>query len=1555
MGEPASADAADPFGTNITTEGLQMEPEDNPQPVEEYPRKAAEEDTSDGKPEEFETSGTTDPLLARNTSKSGKKQKKKKGKPAPRASSQKLDEPDKADSRGEQSISFPDSEEPKAGDLEQSIPNESIEKDAVQHPNSKVKGKGKKKRAPTDKSSDASAVEIVAPLPGPGISQPQIMEGPSWSIAQGQEELDLSSEPTRLDVSGAKPDSNGKSKPMRAQSSNKKGKKKRRGNDSWMDEVETQPVTGDIDSSHEPNDRERDSTNAFNEELTQQSATQDGDHRAGQGDAAEVEQITDMRETTGNSVPPGAEETTHEQSPRSLSPEMKDAPAESENLPDDLDELFPHKRNKKKGNRAIRDGVDPSDPEFSDPGSKKKKGGKARKDRKVTKGAEKSAQPNVDSNPASQYGDTDEPWETGKSKKKNKKRDAQILAIEKPDRSPADADLDSVTLLPAKSTGKAEKKRKGKKNKDRQDSEDESFRPTESQKPDAEESAVRAVGPEVATAQEIAAADVTTQQSRQGGEDARYPDTAEGEPNEIPKTERPSEDIGIALNPEAEDIQPADKLGPQGLSQPASEALESSEAMEDVPPTSALDGTAASVSPPDDPSWVSRAGAIEKNDAAHELSAVGQSATAVGTAAAIAGVVLSEKFRSEKEADVDPNNLLREDGRPFEWSTVQNSESRIGEQPADRSIDIASSDTQRDLSTASAYPRVHSYESPPDLINPSDVPLPLDPVEPELPGEPTEDLSALRARSDIVPSPGMPPTSAEPIAVDTTSLNSSRSDQVQSQNLEFDEGQDQEPRSSERSPFSLGPITGDDFEDAQLTSSPEPMDIEPENEAAGEFEATMQPLQMPPGALETQVQGEQGHLLEESPRNEYRDEAEQHVISAHPSAKSTTADVSRRECEDREEEEPIPDPQPNTAAQVEQPAAYDPPEAIRSGGFEEASDQAYDETDSRSNPVENGSGVLDKPIISSGQDTGDAVLEPTAARRDSRSITRGTIELAAAVAAGLQDAGFDPSLALQDAPFVEPHPARKLEEPDFDDIPQHSSMKSSRRGSRRQSRAQSLDRSEVRNMDFGEDIGRAITTDGPDFEALLAASLEHAGFDAKAITQSDERETDETDMEISAMRQRSHGWNKTSTRAHSPASDRSHHEASHSRNSSTADESAAAGQEHDRRNFGLGVTHVDEGLETPPAGRHRDEVESDRSEVLQPASSAKILPLEGGTGATPSASQPIHAATKQSWSLPENRDSAIAMDESPRLPDLEPSLSRDRDSGFQDYPRTPDSKRDYSFGTKSKRSSHASPKSPIQVQVDVVDDWDVTVSQGSHKLPAANPAFESPRSSGRSFAPPAVEPASADRADTLPFPSAEGVLFAAANLQSSRSSTAGAMADFASAKHPLTESEADEREAKVPRTRSSGRRHARISQAHRDQLQSSSPSSKSSTEELNKRRAWPSIAEEDAGPDGRQTGLDSQSEDRSHPKPRHISSRDGLRSPASSRSIGSYKGEGVGKAVSPTGSSRDRFPFRNPRSAELLATAATVGAIVGASSRVKTRSPGMEGLYVSLRLPLHNR
>ena len=823
-----------------------------------------------------------------------------------------------------------------------------------------------------------------------------------------------------------------------------------------------------------------------------------------------------------------------------------------------------------------------------------------------------------------------------------------------------------------------------------------------------------------------------------------------------------------------------------------------------------------------------------------------------------------------------------------------------------------------------------STESPrfDSAINPSDVPLPLGPEdEAALLEEAQTDAVAggdfaIQARSAEGSLPGMPLESTYPIALDTNRRDSCRSDNTHLPSLDDVEPQDngEFSRSDEAARYSPVPLTRDDAGPATLTSSPEPMDIEPENESPGEFDTILQQGQLPPSL----ASGERGFVV---PLSVDTSDAggDQHldIDSAHISAKTATEDVDK--------------------------------------------------------------GV---PTSSPPDDANE---------RESRPAARGAIELTAAVAAGLQDAGFDPALALQNAPFTEPSSVRRLEEPDFDDFPQHSSMKSSRRGSRRQSRAQSLDRSRGLDSDSDEDIGQAITSDGPKFESLLAASLERAGFDANVMAKSDgEREIDETDMiEISAMRQRSSpGWTKSSARTradHSPTGHQDALEASdHGHNSFRGDDSATAldtrtSQEHDKQNYGLGVTHI--GRETLPQSQltvHQDGNEDLDQPLVQRLPSTSVMPpveeaiQEASTRATQSPSTrqfSIQDATKQTWSFPENRDSAIAVDYSPVLPDLEPSLSRDRDrdSGFQDNPRTPDFKGDSTYGRnpKSKRSPRSSPKSPIQVQVDVVDDCDVTVSQGSPQSPAANPRFETRQSFGRSLTPPAVESTSKDRATSLPLQSARDTLGTAATLQSpghglspaDDGETVETDREFISTKntHPLTEIDPDEREAKVPRisrrSRSPGRRYATFGQTQDDQFRTGSPSSKSSTEELLKRRPWPSIPEE-GGTEMDKSGLDSQTERRLRHTPtrqlRHVSSRDGLRSPASSsRSLGSSKGERmehIGGVVSPSVLSRDGFPSRdpNPNPAELLATAATVGAIVGASSLIaKTRSPGTEGLYVS--------
>ena len=610
------------FGTKFTTDDLQMEPEDYSQ----HKEPARKEYAPDGPFEDVAVSSAVNPLLARNASKSGKKSKKKtKDKSLSKAKTfQQLDQPDLGDIQDERIASHPDSEEPKVADSgheDQSIPefgeSTDLTKDLAQHYGSKAKGKGKKKRTLTSKAIENSpTVDSETGLSEPDAYQLRGIEEPSWSGTQAQREsanVEVLEPTTEPDIGATNTESVGKSKSMRAQSSGKKGKKKRKDTDSWMNEIETLPAADGINASRELNDRERESAAPFTVEPVDKSATKDDPHAGQEESAADMEQGADLRGTHDHAPKPtqGTEATMREQLPqtRSLPPEAVDVMAESKTVPD-LDELFPDKRNKNNKKKKpvvssslLEDDATSPDPivpatqfepnqmdQESDSGNKKKKGGKARKDRKVTKAAEKFAQQNNDS---IQSGEADDDsWNTGKSKKKNKKRDSQALAAEKldyPSSAPvdvADPELDGVASLPAKPTSKAEKKRKkGKKGKsalDPQDSEDDTLPSTGRQKPVTEEPVFRALEPEAAAGQEIATvdqslADVPRQQSREAGDEgARYPGTVAAKDDLDSGAGRfggrvfiPSVDyqaLGAATDSEAPYAHSADKFKPEILS-----------------------------------------------------------------------------------------------------------------------------------------------------------------------------------------------------------------------------------------------------------------------------------------------------------------------------------------------------------------------------------------------------------------------------------------------------------------------------------------------------------------------------------------------------------------------------------------------------------------------------------------------------------------------------------------------------------------------------------------------------------------------------------------------------------------------------------------------------------------------------------------------------------------------------------------------------------------------------------------------------------------------------
>lgn len=503
------------------------------------------------------------------------------------------------------------------------------------------------------------------------------------------------------------------------------------------------------------------------------------------------------------------------------------------------------------------------------------------------------------------------------------------------------------------------------------------------------------------------------------------------------------------------------------------------------------------------------------------------------------------------------------------------------------------------------------------------------------------------------------------------------------------------------------------------------------------------------------------------------------------------------------------------------------------------------------------------------------------------------VELAAASAAALHESGFDAAMVLDDPVFSRPSSrARGLEEPDFDDFPQHASRKGSRRGSRRQSRAQSVDRG-VEGHENVHPSGHGPIDDN-EFAAVLAAGLHQAGFnpDEHIDDQNDGKAQDTTDndlLEISAMRHSpKSGWGRgrnVKRRSEEALADQGGNsekedavmrevgsrellkdevtiepgersaipvtkkkEKRKKKGKGTASKQVDVEQElstpkdveHEgssKKDVAIGVgaalaaagatvvaSHLiksdnienkefEKGDESAFEHRHLDSTIDEESHSLEPSEGTKRSIPSGFddsksppkkvartsesdlrsmdaelTEAEGSGSNllPVNEVRKQvsvqelnegTWSFPVNRDSAILVEESPSLPSVSPKYRDIRDSGFQEPPFTPNvgeltSKvESHTDSPKSRRTSRSHPRSPIQVQVEVPDDWDVTVSQEQEppredslrrdRAPSDALLPSTHQKSRKSLAsivqeaqlPPEIESTSKDRANALLFQS----------------------------------------------------------------------------------------------------------------------------------------------------------------------------------------------------------
>jgi hypothetical protein len=744
------------------------------------------------------------------------------------------------------------------------------------------------------------------------------------------------------------------------------------------------------------------------------------------------------------------------------------------------------------------------------------------------------------------------------------------------------------------------------------------------------------------------------------------------------------------------------------------------------------------------------------------------------------------------------------------------------------------------------------------------------------------------------------------------------------------------------------------------------------------------------------------------------------------------------------------------------------------------------------------------------------------------------VELAAASAAALHESGFDPAMVLDDPDFSRPSSrAQGLEEPDFDDFPQHASRKGSRRGSRRQSRSQSIDR----GQDGHQDVRPSGTgpIDDKEFAAVLAAGLHQAGFNPD--THFDDRDNNEAQdmsnndlVEISAMRHSpKSGWGRNIKRRSDEASaDKGGvQEAEEAIELDTTSREVHMDEANAELEDGWGVPvknkkekrkkkgkgkgkgkvaaskdeDTEQDIPTPKDIEHDDSSNKDVAIGLGAALAAagatvaashlighrgtentesqegestigaheedrfisqEPHPFEATEGtkrsipsgfddsksppkkvprtsesdlkdmdvelpevpATDSSFQPSKNVREQvsaqdlnqaTWSFPINRDSAILVEDSPSLPSTSPKHQDIRDSGFQEPPFTPVvgqiSKRDESHteSPKSRRTSHSTPKSPIQVQVEVPNDWDVTVSQDqdpNHEdalrhdrglSETSRPAvYEENRKSLASFArnvelPPAVESTSKDRTNALLFQSSpssrEAPSFVNVHGDDPEMTTPMSHEKSPHRGSALSHIEYDEspllRKTSTQRSVSGPDQGLRIAGAG-SSSRAISPSSMVSIDDLIARRSWPPVDEENetVGIDTvihrqekRTTPSSSRSASQHHHSLRHTPSRDNLRSAstASNRSVGSIGRLRSPDLVRPTSSASNRsdhLPRRveSRRSGDLrsmsrkknsptpsftpaLAVAGTIAAGAAIATMMDNRSRGsdMEGIYVSTK------
>jgi hypothetical protein len=352
------------------------------------------------------------------------------------------------------------------------------------------------------------------------------------------------------------------------------------------------------------------------------------------------------------------------------------------------------------------------------------------------------------------------------------------------------------------------------------------------------------------------------------------------------------------------------------------------------------------------------------------------------------------------------------------------------------------------------------------------------------------------------------------------------------------------------------------------------------------------------------------------------------------------------------------------------------------------------------------------------------------------------IELAAAAAAGLKSSGFDEDMVLNDPVFSRPSSrAGGLEEPDFDDFPQHASRKNSQRNSRRGSRAQSMERGEDAKRELGQEkIG------DDEFAAIVTAGLHGAGFNPDRVT-NDKDEPPRSNgidlTEISGMKNSKSAWN-TLTKSASEESIKGGTDQfsrgaeiqsediwqvpvqktrknKKKKGSKNAKESALTNIDpsHDANTTALGVGLLAAGVAAAVHDHERHDSNQRRElpiDAIEGSKRPASIALDESAAPPPKILKEVDEShdhdpvtakdlAQSSWSFAGNRDSGIEVEDSPMLPTSGARQSM-RDSGFHDAPFTPTAERE-------RRGSHSSPKSPMKIQVEVPSDWNVTVGQGS--------------------------------------------------------------------------------------------------------------------------------------------------------------------------------------------------------------------------------------------------